>query len=89
MSEPIPILGSDRLSPRSGGLPAGDDSVPATRAEHAKAHPQGLRETKTLLARDLVRNIDDNAEEMATTSARLFGSDAAREAMLAFLSRKK
>ncbi|MEP6815883.1 MAG: enoyl-CoA hydratase family protein [Marmoricola sp.] len=66
-----------------------DTAVAATCAELAKAHPQGLRETKTLLARDLVRNIDDNAEEMATTSARLFGSDAAREAMLAFLSRKK
>ena len=29
------------------------------------------------------------AEEMATLSARLFGSDAAKEAMSAFLSRKR
>jgi enoyl-CoA hydratase/carnithine racemase len=53
------------------------------------AHPQGLRETKALLARALVANIDANAVEMTALSARLFGSDAAREAMTAFLDRKK
>lgn len=51
--------------------------------------PQGLRETKALLARDLVERIDRQGDEMAALSARLFGSDAAREAMLAFLARKK
>lgn len=50
---------------------------------------QGLRETKALLARDLVDRIDARGEEMAALSARLFGSEAAREAMLAFLSRGK
>jgi enoyl-CoA hydratase/carnithine racemase len=66
-----------------------DAAVAETCAELAKAHPQGLRETKALLARDLLRRIDAGADEMATLSARLFGSDAAREAMLAFLGKKK
>jgi enoyl-CoA hydratase/carnithine racemase len=66
-----------------------DAAVAQTCAELAKAHPQGLRETKALLARDLLRRIDAGADEMATLSARLFGSDAAREAMLAFLGKKK
>ncbi len=50
--------------------------------------PQGLRETKALLGRHLVRNIDDNGADLARLSARLFGSDEAREAMMAFLSRR-
>lgn len=66
-----------------------DGAVAATVAELLQAHPQGLAETKALLARDLLDRIDAQAEEMATLSARLFGSDGAREAMQAFLSRKK
>ncbi|MGH3473600.1 MAG: enoyl-CoA hydratase-related protein [Aeromicrobium sp.] len=55
-----------------------------------KGFPQGLREAKALLNHDLVARIDALGEDMATLSARLFGSDEAREAMLAFLeSRKK
>jgi enoyl-CoA hydratase/carnithine racemase len=54
-----------------------------------KGTPQGLRESKRLLVRDLVAHIDERGEEMAQLSARLFGSEEAREAMLAFLSRKK
>ena len=38
---------------------------------------------------DLVERIDAQADDMAELSARLFGSDGAREAMTAFLSRKK
>lgn len=49
---------------------------------------QGLRETKALLARPLLAHIDAGAEEMVQLSARLFGSDEAREAMTAFLTRK-
>ncbi|MDN5892554.1 MAG: enoyl-CoA hydratase family protein [Nocardioides sp.] len=52
-------------------------------------HPQGLRETKRLLGAHLVENIDTNGGDLAKLSARLFGSDEAREAMLSFLSRKK
>jgi enoyl-CoA hydratase/carnithine racemase len=66
-----------------------DAAVTGVCTELAKAHPQGLRETKALLARDLVQRIDDQAEEMCALSARLFGSEAAAEAMTAFLTRKK
>lgn len=50
---------------------------------------QGLRETKQLLAADLLERIDARGEELVELSARLFGSDEAREAMTAFLNRKK
>lgn len=51
--------------------------------------PQGLRESKRLLNRDLLERIDAGGEEMAALSSRLFASDAAREAMTAFLTRGK
>jgi enoyl-CoA hydratase/methylglutaconyl-CoA hydratase len=54
-----------------------------------KAYPQGLRETKALLNADLVARIDAHGDEVAEQSGRLFGSDEARTAMLAFLNRKK
>jgi enoyl-CoA hydratase/carnithine racemase len=66
-----------------------DDAVDAVVASLRTGAPQGLRETKALLARDLLDRIDTQGDDMAALSARLFGSDAAREAMLAFLSRKK
>jgi enoyl-CoA hydratase/methylglutaconyl-CoA hydratase len=53
----------------------------------ATGAPQGLRESKRILNRDLVARIDALGEEMAQVSARLFASDEAREAMTAFLSR--
>jgi enoyl-CoA hydratase/methylglutaconyl-CoA hydratase len=65
-----------------------DETVADACAELAKAHPQGLRETKALLARGILEHLEANAEDMIALSARLFGSDEAREAMLAFLSRK-
>ncbi len=51
--------------------------------------PQGLRETKAVINHDLIARIDALGEEMSTLSARLFGSDEAREAMLAFLETRK
>lgn len=66
-----------------------DDEVAGVVASLSKGSPQGLRETKRLLVRDLVRHLDENGEDMAHLSARLFGSEEAKEAMLAFLSRKK
>jgi methylglutaconyl-CoA hydratase len=54
-----------------------------------KGNPQGLRETKQLLGRPLVERIDRDGEELSKLSARLFGSEEAKNAMLAFLSRKK
>ena len=65
-----------------------DETVTAVCAELAKAHPQGLRETKALLARPILASLEADAEDMVALSARLFGSDEAREAMLAFLSRR-
>ena len=68
------------------GLDAVVDRICASLATGA---PQGLRESKRILNRDLIARIDALGEEMAELSARLFASDAAREAMTAFLSRKK
>ena len=58
-------------------------------ADLRKGHPQGLRESKRVVNAELLEKLDRRGDEMAELSARLFGSDAAREAMLAFLSRKK
>jgi enoyl-CoA hydratase/methylglutaconyl-CoA hydratase len=55
----------------------------------AKGTPQGLRETKTLLGRSLVERIDTYGADLAALSARLFGSEEAKAAMLAFLNRKR
>lgn len=63
--------------------------VARTLAEVVKGYPQGLRETKKLLNRDLVARIDRLGEELADTSAELFASDEARGAMLAFLNRTR
>jgi enoyl-CoA hydratase/methylglutaconyl-CoA hydratase len=57
-------------------------------AELATGSPQGLRESKAILNRDLVARIDAHGAEMAALSARLFASDEARAAMTAFLNRK-
>ncbi|HEY0618768.1 MAG TPA: enoyl-CoA hydratase family protein [Kribbella sp.] len=54
-----------------------------------KGAPQGLRETKKLLNRELLSDIDARGVQLAELSAGLFGSPAAQEAMLAFLNRKK
>lgn len=70
-----------------------DQELPAAVAESLgnlrKGFPQGLRETKKLLNRELVERIDGLGDEFAASSAKLFGSDEAREAMMAFLNRKK
>jgi enoyl-CoA hydratase/carnithine racemase len=66
-----------------------DAAVDAVCAQLATGAAQGLRESKQILNRDLVRRIDEYGEEMAALSAHLFASDEAREAMTAFLNRKK
>lgn len=66
-----------------------DDRVAEVCASLATGAAQGLRESKRVLNADLVARIDQRGEEMAALSAKLFASDEAREAMLAFLSRKK
>jgi enoyl-CoA hydratase/carnithine racemase len=71
-------------------VPAGqlDAAVAEVVGQLATGAAQGLRETKKLLAADLIRRIDEQGEELITLSAGLFGSDEAREAMVAFLNRK-
>jgi enoyl-CoA hydratase/carnithine racemase len=71
-------------------VPAADLDAEVERvcASLATGSPQGLRESKRILNRDLVARIDAHGEEMATLSARLFASDEAKQAMTAFLSRK-
>lgn len=68
-----------------------DDELPAAidqvLDELRKAHPQGLRETKWLLNRDLIERIDARGDEVAAQSARLFTSPAAAEAIVAFFSK--
>ncbi|MEU8225181.1 enoyl-CoA hydratase-related protein [Kribbella sp. NPDC048915] len=54
-----------------------------------KGLPQGLRETKKLLNRELLADIDARGKDLAELSASLFASPAAQQAMLAFLNRKK
>ncbi|GAB3927162.1 enoyl-CoA hydratase family protein [Kribbella albertanoniae] len=54
-----------------------------------KGVPQGLRETKKLLNRELLADIDARGTDLAELSAGLFGSPDAQEAMLAFLNRRK
>jgi enoyl-CoA hydratase len=53
-----------------------------------RASPQGLRETKQLLNAPLLDDIDARGDDLAALSARLFGSDEAREAMRAFLEKR-
>ncbi|MDQ1105899.1 enoyl-CoA hydratase/carnithine racemase [Nocardioides zeae] len=51
--------------------------------------PQGLAATKALLNAPLLARIDAEGEAMVELSARLFRSDAAREAMTAWFSRSR
>jgi len=66
-----------------------DVAVAAVVEQLVKGTPQGLRESKALLNRGLIADLDARGEEIARLSARLFASDEAREAMLAFLSRRR
>ena len=66
-----------------------DEEIDKVCASLATGAAQGLRESKRVLNRDLVARLDAHGGEMAELSARLFASDEAREAMTAFLSRKR
>lgn len=65
-----------------------DAEVARVCASLATGAPQGLRESKRILNRELVARIDAHGDEMAEVSARLFASDEAKAAMTAFLTRK-
>ncbi|MFJ6215964.1 enoyl-CoA hydratase family protein [Streptomyces sp. NPDC092296] len=53
-----------------------------------KASPQGLAESKRLVAAEVLRSFDRDGEERVAQSALLFGSEEAREGMTAFLERR-
>jgi enoyl-CoA hydratase/carnithine racemase len=65
-----------------------DDAVDAVIGSWLKSSAQGLRETKALLNRPVVRAIDEYGEHVVRQSSRLFGSDEAIEAMSAFLDKR-
>lgn len=65
-----------------------DAAVDAVLTSLLKGVPQGLRETKKLLNRELLADIDARGNDLAGLSASLFGSEVAQQAMLAFLQRK-
>lgn len=53
-----------------------------------RSSPQGLAETKRLLTVKVLEAFDRDASALTALSARLFGSDQAREGMTAFLERR-
>ncbi|HEY7051809.1 MAG TPA: enoyl-CoA hydratase family protein [Mycobacterium sp.] len=77
---------------RIGLVSVAADDVDATvgqiTAELAKGSPQGLRESKALTTAAILDGYDERAEQFSAQSARLFGSDEAREGMLAFLQKR-
>jgi enoyl-CoA hydratase len=77
------------LATRSVAAEVFDAELAAIVGDLSKASPQGLRETKRLLNRALVERIDRDGDRVAELSARLFGSDEAREGMLAFRERRE
>ena len=50
--------------------------------------PQGLAESKALTTAPVLARFDSSADELAAQSARLFGSEEAREGMMAFLQKR-
>jgi len=73
-------------------LAAADAELDATVREVLQAlragSPQGLAESKKLVTRQVLREFDDQGEAMVGLSARLFGSEEAREGMRSFLERR-
>jgi enoyl-CoA hydratase/methylglutaconyl-CoA hydratase len=74
-----------RVVPEDGWMEA---EITAVLDDLRAGYAQGLRETKLLLNHDLVARIDALGDEVAAQSARLFGSDEARDAITAFLTKK-
>ena len=70
---------------------AADDiegTVAGLTAEICKGSPQGLATSKALTTATVLRSFDERAAELTRLSAELFGSDEAREGMLAFLQKR-
>ncbi|MDF0532110.1 enoyl-CoA hydratase family protein [Tsukamurella sp. 8F] len=91
------LLTGRRFAPdeaaRAGLITAATDDLDGIVAEHLQTlrqcSPQGLRETKQLLWHDILQSFDERAGDLAAQSARLFGSDEAREGLTAFLSKRQ
>ena len=66
-----------------------DEAVDELVADLAAGRPQGLRETKRLLTADVLASIERDGHTLADLSQRLFASEEARQAMAAFLSRRR
>ena len=66
-----------------------DEEVARLVADLAAAHPQGLRESKRLLTAAVLEGIERDGEALADLSQRLFASEEARSAVLAFLARRR
>jgi enoyl-CoA hydratase len=62
--------------------------VGAITTELARGSPQGLAASKALTTRPILAEFDRSAEKLTVESARLFGSEEAREGMLAFLQKR-
>lgn len=65
-----------------------DGATAALHDQFRKCSPQGLAETKPLTTRATREAIADRAVDLAALSARLFGTDEAKEGMLAFLEKR-
>lgn len=65
-----------------------DGAVEQVLESFRASSPQGLRETKRLVAAGLRARMDAQGAEMVELSARLFGSAEAQEGMRAFLERR-
>ena len=75
-----------------GLITIADDDVEATvnalTADIGHASKQGLAASKALTTKAILEAFDRHAEELTEQSARLFGSEEAREGMLAFLHKR-
>ncbi|MEJ7630007.1 MAG: enoyl-CoA hydratase family protein [Nocardioidaceae bacterium] len=65
-----------------------DDAVAQLVRGFGQASPQGLRESKALLNAPLLARFAADGERLVALSARLFGSDEAKEGMRAFRERR-
>lgn len=65
-----------------------DDAVTEVLAGLRAGSPQGLAESKKLVTADVLAMLDQRGDEMVALSARLFGSEEAREGMASFLQRR-
>jgi enoyl-CoA hydratase len=65
-----------------------DGAVAEVLAGLRAGSPQGLAESKKLVTADVLAMLDQRGDEMVSLSARLFGSEEAREGMASFLQRR-